>query len=210
MPQAFFHLAFVTLFLTFFAIRAYYYRRAMRSAGRIEYIEGRAFHLVRLVLGIPFALLFLAFVARPSILAWAMIPLPDWAKWLGVALGLASIILIWRVQVALGSNFATTLHLREHHTLVTHGPYRWVRHPMYAMFYLYSLAIFLLTENWLVAGLHLLGISAVLLARLRREEAVMLERFGDDYRRYMQRTGRFWPHLRLPAIGRTTDHASSR
>jgi len=134
-------------------------------------------------------------MVRPGLLAWATVELPEWLQWLGVLLGLASLPLIWWVQEALGSNFSTTLHVRSEHTLVTQGPYRWVRHPMYTVLYMVLLAVFLLTGNWLISGVFLVSMTMIVLFRLGNEEAVMLEKFGEDYRRYMQRTGRFLPRL---------------
>jgi protein-S-isoprenylcysteine O-methyltransferase Ste14 len=112
-------------------------------------------------------------------------------------LGLASLPLIWWVQWALDINFSTTLHVRDKHTLVRHGPYRWVRHPMYTALYIHLLAILLLTANWFVGGMFLLMQTIIIALRLRNEEAAMVEKFGNEYREYMKHTGRFLPKLGL-------------
>ena len=81
---------------------------------------------------------------------------------------------------------------RKTHTLVTRGPYRWVRHPFYDSAALCILANSLVAANWyilLTGALTLL----LLVIRTRKEEENLLNRFGDDYRAYMQRTGRFLP-----------------
>ena len=69
------------------------------------------------------------------------------------------------------------------HTLVTHGPYRWVRHPFYDLVLLRGLSMSLLTANWLMA---LLGLSAfaMMVVRTRIEEEKPIDRFGDEYRTY--------------------------
>jgi protein-S-isoprenylcysteine O-methyltransferase Ste14 len=110
-------------------------------------------------------------------------------------MGLASLPLIVWVQQALGSNFSTTLHVREEHTLVTHGPYRWVRHPMYTVLYLHFISIFLLTQNWFIGGVFLVALTLIVGLRLKNEEATMVDKFGEAYRSYMLRTGRFLPRL---------------
>ena len=74
--------------------------------------------------------------------------------------------------------------MRDEHTLVTHGPYRWVRHPMYTGFYMLELAILLLTANWFIGSLLLIGQTIVIAVRINNEENVMLEKFGDQYRAY--------------------------
>jgi protein-S-isoprenylcysteine O-methyltransferase Ste14 len=91
-------------------------------------------------------------------------------------------------------NIALALPIGEH-TLVTHGPYRWVRHPFYDVIFVWILSMSVLIANWLMA---LLGFSALamMVARTRIEEDKLIERFGDDYRSYMERTGRFLPHFR--------------
>ena len=102
-------------------------------------------------------------------------------------------LLFWTLR-SLGKNLTDTVVTRKQHTLVTSGPYRWVRHPFYVCASLVELAVFLLSANafFLVTG----GLIFLLLAlRTPVEEANLLGRFGEDYRRYMDRTGRFFPRL---------------
>ncbi len=195
MNDLFFHGVFVFVFLTFSVIRAYYHRLAERTRGQAEYREGRTHVVLRMLVGIPFMLTLAVYMVRPSILGWAKLDLPAWMQWVGLALGLASLPLIWWVQSALGSNFSTVLHVRDEHTLVTSGPYRWVRHPMYTVLYMNLLAAFLLTENLLIGGVFLLSLTLIVASRVQREEQTMLEKFGEQYRDYMQQTGRFLPRL---------------
>jgi protein-S-isoprenylcysteine O-methyltransferase Ste14 len=83
---------------------------------------------------------------------------------------------------------------RKEHTLVTTGPYRWVRHPFYGAAVLALLASSLVAAN---GFLFITGCVPVLLLRFRtwKEEENLIARFGDEYRAYMQRTGRFVPRL---------------
>lgn len=195
MNDTFFHLFFVGMFLAFTGIRAYYHRLAVSTGGKVEYKEGRLHTGLRLLVGIPFMLSFAVYLVLPGWFSWAALPLPGWAKWSGVFLGAASLVLIGWVQRALGSNFSTTLHVREEHTLISHGPYRWVRHPMYTVLFVHLLAILLLTANWYIGGVPLAALALIVALRLKNEENTMLEKFGDGYREYMQRTGRFLPRL---------------
>lgn len=192
MPLIFFHLVFVFVFVTFMGIRAYYYRKATQLGGERELKEDRL-TLARRIIGVPFVLGLIGYMVYPPLLGFATLPLPTWAQWLGVILGLASLGLIWWVQWALDLNFSHILHLRQSHTLVTHGPYRWARHPMYTALYLHGLFTLLLTRNWLIGGAYLLSLTAIVLLRLKNEEALMLETFGEEYRVYMGSTGRFLP-----------------
>jgi protein-S-isoprenylcysteine O-methyltransferase Ste14 len=70
---------------------------------------------------------------------------------------------------------------------------------MYTVFYIYMIGLLLLTANWLIGGLFLLGVTLAVIPRLPREEALMIEKFGDNYRDYMKRTGRFLPRLGAPS-----------
>jgi protein-S-isoprenylcysteine O-methyltransferase Ste14 len=100
-------------------------------------------------------------------------------------------LLFW-VFHSLGRNLTDTVVTRREHTLVTHGPYRWVRHPFYGVGFLGLLAASLITANWFIA---LTGavVIALLVYRTRTEEAKLIERFGDEYRAYRDRTGAFFP-----------------
>lgn len=195
MSQAFFHTVFIVVFAGFTLIRMYYHRKAQKAMGKVEYKEGRWHVALRLIFGLPFMLVFAAYLVWPGLLAWAEFPLPAWAQWLGVVVGVASLPLIAWVQWALDTNFSTILHVREDHTLITRGPYRWVRHPMYTVLYVWEIAILLLTRNWFIGGFILVALTLIVVTRLQKEEAAVVEKFGDEYRAYMQRTGRFLPRL---------------
>ena len=195
MDQSFFHYAFITIFMVFVAIRLTYHRKAQRAMGKAEFKEGKLHIALRLIFGIPFMLTLVAYMFRPDILSWAALPLPAWLQWSGLVMAVVSLPLLWWVHWALGSNFSGTLHVREEHTLVTHGPYRWVRHPMYTVFYIYLLGILLLTANWFIGGFFLVGLTIVVVTRLKNEESAMVEKFGNRYREYMKYTGRFLPPI---------------
>ena len=69
---------------------------------------------------------------------------------------------------------------------------------MYTTGILWWLGSFLLSANW-VLGVAALGISISCVARVGEEEALMVEEFGDEYRAYMEHTGRFVPPMNAPA-----------
>jgi len=84
---------------------------------------------------------------------------------------------------------------RRNATLVTHGPYRWVRHPFYLSFAMAVIAnALLITAN---GFLTITGTAAFLaiVARTSIEERKLVDRFGSDYVDFMQRTGRFLPRI---------------
>ena len=85
--------------------------------------------------------------------------------------------------------------LHPNHKLVTHGPYRFVRHPMNVVFPVVSIVLFLMSANWVIGAAALILIGTLSIVRAPIEEKQLIERFGEEYRTYMQRTGRFFPRL---------------
>ena len=119
---------------------------------------------------------------------------PSWQRWPGVGVcAVAAVFLTWTLR-SLGPNLTDTVVTRQAHTLVTHGPYRWVRHPFYDALALLILAFSLIAANWfllLTGGVVLF----LLVVRTRTEEEKLLLRFGDAYRAYVKQTGRFIPRF---------------
>jgi protein-S-isoprenylcysteine O-methyltransferase Ste14 len=177
-------------------IGLYYRIKSQASGERLARREESVLVMVglRLCSVLAFAL-FAAYLMNPAWVSWSSLTLPTWLRWAGASLGLLVVppLLFWTFH-SLGKNLTDTVVTRREHTLVTHGPYRWVRHPFYVVVFLWGLSLSLLTANWLLA---LLGVAAVtmLVTRTRVEEAKLAERFGDEYRAYAQRTGRFFPLL---------------
>ena len=96
----------------------------------------------------------------------------------------------------LGVLSAETVLTKETHQLVTNGPYRWVRHPLYAVAPMMLIAVSLLAANWFIGGMTVIALVMIVLVVVPKEEANLIETFGDDYRAYMKRTGRLLPRLR--------------
>jgi protein-S-isoprenylcysteine O-methyltransferase Ste14 len=142
--------------------------------------------------GVVFWIGLMAWMIDPASMAWSSVPLPVWMRWAGVGvIVIAGGLLAWTLR-ALGTNLTDTVVTRQHHTLVVHGPYQWIRHPFYDSAVLLITGVSLAAANWFlfVAGVLLF---ALLVIRTRKEEANLLARFGDGYRTYMERTGRFLP-----------------
>ena len=70
-----------------------------------------------------------------------------------------------------------------------------VRHPMYTSFLLMGIGQALLLSNWLVALAGLVGFAILFFLRVNKEERMMLENFGPQYRAYMKRTKKIIPYL---------------
>ena len=188
-----------SLFLLVVLIRTYYMRRGRESSQTISRPREERLTLPLLAsINVVGSIAGLVYVFAPQRMKWAALPVPVWSRWVGVGLGIVSLPLFAWTHHALGKNWSLALVTKEEHTLVSSGPYRWVRHPMYTTIFLQSLAFFLLSANWVI-GIAGLGTSILCVARVGEEEALMVDEFGDQYRAYMERTGRFLPLVNAQA-----------
>lgn len=153
------------------------------------------------VCGLAWLAGYIAYFVYPARIAGFGLGLPVWLRWAGVGLGAASLALLGWADHALGRNLSVTLDIKPGHQLITCGPYRWVRHPIYSSSLLFTSSHVLITSNWLVGLCLVGGIVVLVLWRIPREERMMLAEFGDAYRAHMRRTGRLLPRWRQ-AVGR--------
>ena len=169
-------------------------RKTRMAVERVNTLERALVSL--LFVGIVFAP---AIYASTSLLDRANYRLPPEAQrsvgGVGAMLMTLAIWLFWRSHADLGRNWSPSLQLREGHELVTEGVYRYVRHPMYASEWLWSIAQALLLQNWVAGWAGLALFTPLYVLRVPREEQMMLDRFGAEYRSYMNRTGRIVPQL---------------
>jgi protein-S-isoprenylcysteine O-methyltransferase Ste14 len=111
----------------------------------------------------------------------------------GVACFVVGLWLFYRSHADLGTNWSITLQVREDHRLITQGVYCWVRHPMYTSLFIYSIGQLLALPNWVAGPSYLVTFGILFIFRIRAEERMMLERFGDQYVAYAARTKRLVP-----------------
>ena len=185
----------ILLFLTALTTSAYFRSRAARAGDKTSWrAEGLPIMILLRLFGFSAWIGLLVYMINPTWMAWSALPLPAWLRWAGAGLGVVALPLLYWMFSSLGRNITDTVAIRKEHTLVTHGPYRWVRHPLYSFGFLLFTGFSLLTANGFIG---LTGVCALTLLALRTpiEEAKLIEQFGDEYRAYMQRTGRFIPRL---------------
>lgn len=181
--------------LLVFPVLAYHRVKSQATGEPLDRWQEGAFILFTLrPIGIATMLGLIAYMIDPRWMSWSSMLLPSSIRWAGVAVGFAGgLLLIWTLR-SLGPNLTDTVVTRRSHTLVTRGPYRFVRHPFYDAIALSVVANALVAANWfLLAG----GVTtvALIVLRTRREEDRLIARFGEGYRAYMARTGRFLPKL---------------
>lgn len=138
----------------------------------------------------------LTYLTNPSLLHWSAFAASEVVRWIGILLacfGMAGEI--W-AAVSLGTSYSPTLRIADDRVVVMAGPYRWIRHPLYAFWLPVAVGWGFAACNWfiVVSGSVLIFVLAVI--RVPQEETMMLRGFGESYREYMTRTGRFLPRLR--------------
>lgn len=186
----------IAIFITGVSIGSYYRYQAEKSGERISWNEEGVPVMVLLRLfGMLGWLSIITWLINPNWMQWAEVALPDGARWIGVGLGLISVPLMYWLFKSIGRNITQTVKTRKEHQLVTTGPYHWVRHPLYSVGTMLFLSFSLMAANWFIALTTLLGL-VMLMVRLPKEEANLIERFGDEYRTYMKQTGRLVPKIR--------------
>jgi protein-S-isoprenylcysteine O-methyltransferase Ste14 len=134
-------------------------------------------------------------LADPAWMAWSRLRLPIGLRCLGAALGLGAVALAEWVFRSLGRGFSMSIAIRDRQALVRHGPYRWVRHPLYTAFFLIWVAFSLLSANWFIAATGIGGYAFGMIVRTPREEALLTQAFGEAYTEYMRETGRYLPRI---------------
>src|SRR5262245_5732263 len=134
----------------------------------------------------------LVWVVSPAF-SFAEYPLQFGPLGAGVVCLVVGLWLFHRSHADLGTSWSVTLEVRENHRLVTQGIYRRVRHPMYVALFLYSIGQVLALPNWFAGPSYLVSFGILFALRVRAEERLVPETFGDEYAAYMARTKRLVP-----------------
>ena len=185
---------FIAGFVAYIVIRGVYEQRAKNNSPVVIRVD-RAEKLLLVLMAVGALLLPIIYLSTQWF-AFADYDLPRPAPFIGTAIMLGALWLFWRSHADLAENWSRTLEIREGHKLVTRGIYGRVRHPMYAAIWLFSLAQGLLLQNWLAGWSAFVAFAIMYSVRVFREERMMEERFGEEYRKYASRTGRLLPRIR--------------
>jgi len=196
--ESIFRVAFWILLAGIFVMRIYFSLKVRQAGERLmpdrEAVqrEGRGMFIIRVVMGFVLLAWLILYAINPTWMKVLSVPFPNWLRWLGFAIGLASLGFWSWTQVALGKEWSPQLQLRKEHHLVTTGPYARIRHPLYTAMIGYGTSLALVTANWLFIIFAIIA-AGLTFARVPKEEQMMIEEFGEEYKTYMQRTGRFFP-----------------
>lgn len=196
MNENMFRIAAAVILLTGVGISTYFRRKADRETGEkiSRSVDGKAMMTVIKVFGLLLWFSPWVYLLNPAWMAWSKIGLPDALRWLGVLMGVLSVFGVYWLFSSIGRGITPTSATRRQHTLVTSGPYRWVRHPLYTIGSALYIAFGMMADNWFIVLLGILTFI-VMAVRTPKEEANLIEKFGDEYREYRKRTGAFLPKV---------------
>ena len=190
-----YRIASLVVVVTVFCISVYYRRRANMKGGKVDRKrDGLAVLLALAICGYAGLGTYAAQMINPGWVSWARFEAPTAARAGGMALSILMIpMIVWMFR-HLGDNVTATASTRSVHELVTTGPYRWIRHPLYTFGFLLWAGMGGFLANWLLLSALAAGF-VVLGYRCGEEERQLLDKFGDDYAGYMKSAGRYLPRL---------------
>lgn len=151
---------------------------------------------LRLAAATPLLLMTILDIFVPEWMTWSKTNLPGWLRIVGISLTLVSFLWLWWVLHTIGSDDSETVLPGDSQALITSGPYRWIRHPLYAGALLFIFSLSLVFEDWVIFLISLAGLLAFRLLIIPAEEEKLLEAFGEDYECYQSRTGALLPWIR--------------
>ncbi len=190
---------FLVCFIIYVVIRGIFKQRVKGNEMTVRQVDALEKALMLIV--IPGGLLLPVVYLFTPWLNFADYRLPRLAPWCGAVLMIVALWLFWRSHADLGLNWSQSLEIRKGHQLVTRGVYRSIRHPMYASIWVWCLAQGLILENWLAGWYAFVAFGLMYFVRTPREERMMCESFGNEYRDYMRQTGRLFPRMNFKKDG---------
>jgi protein-S-isoprenylcysteine O-methyltransferase Ste14 len=177
-------------------ISGFYRRRARQQGETIARRQEGGFLLaIRAMTALLLIFPVFAYLARPQWMSWASFAAPEWMRWIGFILGLLVFSAVAWVLGSLGRNVSETVPTKREQQLVTFGPYRWVRHPLYTTGITLFVALGLMEASWFMLVMAMVAALLILLLVIPAEERGLVAKFGEEYRAYMGRAGRLLPRM---------------
>jgi protein-S-isoprenylcysteine O-methyltransferase Ste14 len=193
MNEIIFKITFVALFIIYVLIRVPF-EKIYKQEMKIKTVNSSREKFLLFLMSLGLLLIPLLWLFTPFLDSFKM-EFPVWLRFLGVAISIVSLFYFRWIHKTLGANWSPTLEIRKGHQLIKKGPYKTIRHPMYAQIWLWTIAQVLIVSN-LFAGFSGIVVWSILyFMRIGSEEKMMIENFGDDYIEYMKQTGRIFPKL---------------
>jgi protein-S-isoprenylcysteine O-methyltransferase Ste14 len=189
-----FKMLFIFAYAIFAGVRVYYRSQNLGRTSEKEYSQWTKAITALTIAILGYFLSVGLWIIVPQWISGFQLALPVWIRWLGVGVALSGVVLTLWIHHVLGRMYSAKLEIQKQHQLVTVGPYRKVRHPMYTVLNLFSLSVSLISANLLLM-LFAVFVAIPFYWIARGEEKMLIDQFGDEYLEYMKHTGRFFPQL---------------
>jgi len=200
----FFRISFLLLWATFAVVRVYYGRKTKTHDSLVGIKEklrtstrdmSKGFMLVTAVVTVIGLVGLVLYLLAPPWWTWTRLPFNEWVQWIGLLAAISPIFFLIWVHRHLDRQWSIATELQEDHKLITSGPYKRIRHPMYLGLFIYTTGLILVSSDLLVLLFFAFTIW-VNYKRIPEEEQMMIDEFGDEYREYMKCSGKLLPPIR--------------
>jgi protein-S-isoprenylcysteine O-methyltransferase Ste14 len=157
--------------------------------------EGKATFFLRILLFMVLLTYLFLYSIYPPFMNMIHFEFPIWLRWLGTLFAFIGVGFWIYSQALLDKYWSPQLQIQKEHRIVISGPYRVIRHPIYTAMSIWAIGLALFTANMVFTVLAVLTIIGLIL-RVPKEEKMMIEQFGEEYKKYIQSTGRYFPRFR--------------
>lgn len=176
--------------LCVYSIVRYYYSRKYLKSGDSEKEYPVYTRTLFIIGGTWVVIIPLGYVFTDFLEIFA-VDLPEGIRLFGIVLYSLANLTMWWVLHVLGPNFS---EINENRQLVTTGPYKYVRHPMYTGFIVFAFAHWIVSSNWFI-GIGVIVVSLLTVLRIPIEEKMLIQEYGKEYRLYCSQTDRLIPKI---------------
>ncbi len=187
---------FAVFFFSFLLISASFRVRANKLGDKFDVVkkEGVSIAIFSRIIGLSLTVSSFLYIFYPFAIEFAKGQENSWLTIFGILLCLFSLpFIIWTFK-SLGNNITETVEMRQSNQLIKTGMYKYIRHPIYTTTFFFNFGLALISLNWLI-GLIAISLFAIMILRTTTEEKILIEKYGDDYLKYMKITGRHFPIL---------------
>jgi len=193
--ELFFKAAFFTLWTVFLCAFVWFAHSTKWTAGRRTTQRAKRLRAIALAFAFLYLVDSFLYALLPNSAVFLYVPLTNEVRLSMICVTISGLaFLLWALRT-LGSNWAPSLSgMRQDTSLITNGPYKIVRHPIYLGVVVILLALGILSANVLIL-MPTAMLVVLLYMQLPDEESMLIERFGDAYLEYMKRTPKFIPRL---------------
>jgi protein-S-isoprenylcysteine O-methyltransferase Ste14 len=193
-PEYVFRILIILSFIFMFGIRIYFQSKVLHEKREINIQENKLSLAAGSIAAITTMVFGAEYIFFPGTFSFTYIlAYPDWLRWLGAVFLAGGITLLGSAHYHLGRSFHSLVVSKDEHQLVTSGPYRWIRHPIYTAYLINYISGGLLAANLIMTFVPVLFFGFMIINRVPREEHIMREEFGQEYLDLEKRTGRLFP-----------------